>query len=367
MAKDKITIGNPILVNGQHHVDYLYGPYQSIEAALAFIPTSLRYVGMTVGIKVDTNVVKEYWFNGGIANANFTQKQPDNDGQDIQSLRDKVQFIESIIPSTVSENNMLVDREYVGKALSTDSAHYISDNGKPFSSYEDLLRYSGDLVSNDYAFVVNIADSGEVSYTRYKYNAPDRTWSIEYVLQSNSFGSEIWQHIVDAIDNLDDRLTNLDSRVQALEEQGASGGDADSVNGYKIQVLFPQEFNIETARPDTIYLLLQTSQDTVVNIPSNITINYTEGMSYVPTKGTGWKFKGTPSPCTGVGTFLFAIEPEIGYIWNDGTKSGKVLQVTVLEAVVTSWKFGDGFPIIFSGEGITSNWKFGDSFPIIFQ
>lgn len=365
MAKDNTALPYPLRVNGAKPLDYMYGPYESLTVAKTFIKPVLRYPGMTIGVIVAPNVIKEYWFNGGTADINLVEKQV-SDGQDLEAIKNRLKGIEDAVPQGTSEENPLVNKQGLYDAVISTSAHYISDKGKPFTSFDALEDYNGEVVNNDYAFVRGVSDLGTVTYTRYKYNQVVRMWAIEYVIDTSSFTPEELSDLQNTIAGLLNDVSSLKERVSALEQQGASGGDAESVNGYRIQVLFPQDFNIETARPDTIYLLRQTSQDIVVNIPSNITVNYSE-VPYTPTKGNGWKFKNIPSPCTSAGTFLFTIEPEIGYVWNDGTKSDKILRVTVLEAVVTGWKFGDGFPIIFAGEGITNNWEFGDSFPIVFQ
>lgn len=61
-----------------HNIDKWYGPYNSLSHADASIPYAMRSIGMTVGIK-DSNysenqLIKEYWYNGGVSSSNLVEK-----------------------------------------------------------------------------------------------------------------------------------------------------------------------------------------------------------------------------------------------------------------------------------------------------
>lgn len=63
--------------NPYPQMDKRYGPYKSISAALSALPTSVRCVGLTVGI--DTNgSIKEYWFKDGTSNSHLIEKLDDS-------------------------------------------------------------------------------------------------------------------------------------------------------------------------------------------------------------------------------------------------------------------------------------------------
>ena len=55
------------------NLDFKYGPYSSIAEALSNIPAELRVVGLTVGIRVNSTI-QEFWFNGGIRDADLVVK-----------------------------------------------------------------------------------------------------------------------------------------------------------------------------------------------------------------------------------------------------------------------------------------------------
>lgn len=79
MASEAIVIGKPLRVNGAKPIDYLSGPYASVQAALAAVPSALRYIGMTV-IVVTDNIPVEYWFSGGTGDANLVIKSSGGGG-----------------------------------------------------------------------------------------------------------------------------------------------------------------------------------------------------------------------------------------------------------------------------------------------
>lgn len=75
-----ITVGQLINNNASDeqfkpypNLDYKYGPYSSIAEALAKIPVEVRAIGLTVGIRTNSNI-KEYWFNEGVEDRNLVVK-----------------------------------------------------------------------------------------------------------------------------------------------------------------------------------------------------------------------------------------------------------------------------------------------------
>lgn len=328
MAKDNTALPYPLRVNGAKPLDYMYGPYESLTVAKTFIKPVLRYPGMTIGVIVAPNVIKEYWFNGGTADINLVEKQA-TDGQDIQSIKNRLEGIENSIPENTSEENPLVNIKTLTDKLSTDGAHYISNNGEPFSSYEELTTHLGYVYNNDYAFIKGVSDSGTVTYTRYKYNELLRTWAIEYVIDTSSFTPEELSDLQNTIAGLLNDVSSLKERVSALEQGSQNAQNAESVNGYRIQVMLPSNFNIETADPHTIYFLYKIG-DRIVAIPSKQVYTYVPGGSITPTTGVGWVFASTPEPCVNVGEYQYNVILALaGAMWEDGSTEGKTLEVEV--------------------------------------
>ena len=88
---------------------------------------------------------------------------------------------------------------------------YISDNGEPFTSKEELDAYVG-AQDNDYAFVV-ATDSGNKTYTMYRYDADATTpaWNKEYTLDCQSFNESQWAAIDSGITKDDvDKLVGVE-------------------------------------------------------------------------------------------------------------------------------------------------------------
>lgn len=87
--------------------------------------------------------------------------------------------------------------EFVNSSIATNTANYISNNGEPFTSVEQLEAYSGTVTNNDYAFVTGTDSDGNTYYDRYKatVNGETITWALEYRLNNSSFTAAQWSAI----------------------------------------------------------------------------------------------------------------------------------------------------------------------------
>ena len=87
--------------------------------------------------------------------------------------------------------------EFVNSSIATNTANYISNNGGPFTSVEQLNAYTGAVTNNDYAFVTGTDSEGNTYYDRYKatVNSSSVTWSLEYRLNNSSFTAAQWSAI----------------------------------------------------------------------------------------------------------------------------------------------------------------------------
>lgn len=106
------------------------------------------------------------------------------------------------------------------------------------------------------------------------------------------------------------------------------GGDAGSVNGYKIKALFPSQYNQETADENTIYFIFKVGSSNVPAIPETADIYHTPGSNgYMPTATTGWGFVTQPERITVAGTYNYEIKLTTGVYWGDGTKTNKIYTI----------------------------------------
>lgn len=87
--------------------------------------------------------------------------------------------------------------EFVNSSIATNTANYISNNGEPFTSVEQLEAYSGPVTNNDYAFVTGTDSEGNTYYDRYKATVSGETvtWALEYRLNNSSFTAAQWSAI----------------------------------------------------------------------------------------------------------------------------------------------------------------------------
>ncbi len=90
---------------------------------------------------------------------------------------------------------------FVNSSVATNTAYYVSNNGDPFTSVEELEAYTGEVSNNDYAFVTGVDESGNTYYDRYKATVADGnvTWAKEYRLNNSSFTAVQWAAIQSGI------------------------------------------------------------------------------------------------------------------------------------------------------------------------
>ena len=139
--------------------------------------------------------------------------------------------------------------EFVNSSIATNTANYISNNGEPFTSVEQLEAYSGTVTNNDYAFVTGIDSEGNTYYDRYKATISGETvtWALEYRLNNSSFTAAQWSAINSGItsalvakihthSNKDvlDGITSSDIAYWNSKQNILTAGDNITINGSTI-------------------------------------------------------------------------------------------------------------------------------------
>ena len=132
--------------------------------------------------------------------------------------------IEALIPAEATTGNQLADKAFVNSSIGTSTSNYISNNGQPFTSYADLVAYTGTVTNNDYAFVTG-EESGNAYYDRYKASVSGNvvTWAKEYRLNNSSFTAEQWAAINSGItDTLVGKITANETAISTEASRAAS-------------------------------------------------------------------------------------------------------------------------------------------------
>ena len=139
--------------------------------------------------------------------------------------------------------------EFVNSSIATNTANYISNNGEPFTSVEQLEAYSGPVTNNDYAFVTGTDSEGNTYYDRYKATVSGSavTWALEYRLNNSSFTAAQWSAINSGItsalvakihthSNKDvlDGITSSDVANWNSKQNSLTAGDNITINGSTI-------------------------------------------------------------------------------------------------------------------------------------
>lgn len=141
-----------------------------------------------------------------------------------QRLQGSINDINSLIPGQASADNQLADKDFVNSSIATSTAEFKGT----YDSLEELQEVEAD--ANDYGFVREEDEDGNVAFKRYKYS--DGEWLYEYTLNNSSFTSDQWKAINSAITSGDvEKLRSLMSREdldQKFEElSGSISGKVD--------------------------------------------------------------------------------------------------------------------------------------------
>lgn len=119
----------------------------------------------------------------------------------------------------ITGHSPLTDDEYttksfVNSSIANEAADYISNNGEPFTSLEELQEYTKThtVTNNDYAIVI-VTDGNGTRYDRYKYNESTGVWGFEYSINNSSFTEAQWAAINSGLTSakLATMLTEIDN------------------------------------------------------------------------------------------------------------------------------------------------------------
>lgn len=114
--------------------------------------------------------------------------------------------------------------DFVNSSVATNTANYISNDGEPFISVEELEAYPGTVTNNDYAFVTGTDSAGNTYYDRYKATVSGSavTWALEYRLNNSSFTATQWAAINSGITS--EKANYWDGKQDALTFDGTYNG-----------------------------------------------------------------------------------------------------------------------------------------------
>ena len=141
--------------------------------------------------------------------------------------------------------------EFVNSSVATNTANYISNNGEPFTSVEQLEAYSGPVTNNDYAFVTGTDSDGNTYYDRYKATVKGSsvTWSLEYRLNNSSFTAAQWSAINSGITSALVAKIHTHSNKDVLD--GITSSDVANWNSKQNSLTFDSEPTAGSKNPVT--------------------------------------------------------------------------------------------------------------------
>lgn len=170
-----------------------------------------------------------------------------------------------VMPNSINPVQNGAIYSFVNSSVSTNTANYISDNGEPFTSVQDLENYSGTVTNNDYAFVTGTDQDGNTYYDRYKATVSGSivTWAKEYRLNNSSFTANQWDTINSGLSASDKMIAgdgvsitqgsnNSTISLDAATPSSIGGvivGNGLSVSNGNISVNVDSEFNSSSQNP----------------------------------------------------------------------------------------------------------------------
>lgn len=124
-----------------------------------------------------------------------------------------IKGINAKIPTQASEDNQLADKDFVNSSIATATAEFKGT----YDSADELSGITADM--NDYAFVRETDENGNLLYKRYKYTESSG-WEFEFSLNNSSFTASQWaainsnitEALVQMLTGLPGQLTDLDNR-----------------------------------------------------------------------------------------------------------------------------------------------------------
>lgn len=136
------------------NLDSKYGPYTSTSAALTALTSTVRAIGLTVGIITNSTIV-EYWFKSGITDSDLVQKiaSTSSSGYNIYTVA-------RITTDTTTNLNTLFPSAIVGD-------HVIdTTNGGVYIKYATAswVKLNGSILTDTAPTVTRIADANVLSY-----------------------------------------------------------------------------------------------------------------------------------------------------------------------------------------------------------
>lgn len=92
MTKKTLNLTRGLEVRGKYsNIDFLYGPYTTLQAACKRIVEAVRQKGLTVGI-IERDSVVEYWWRDGIKDSDLILKNPSK--EKVEDLEERIDTLE---------------------------------------------------------------------------------------------------------------------------------------------------------------------------------------------------------------------------------------------------------------------------------
>ena len=296
-----------------HNHDDVYCTNEEHSADINQVNTALQSLNNKLNTK--TTALQTYIDNNFATIASIPTKTSDlvNDSNLVNSteLNSAINNITTLIPNTATEENKLVDKNFVNSSIATATAEFRGT----VENLEDLNNLSADI--NDYAFYKHTDDNGNTVFDRYKFN---NQWDYEYTLNNSSFTAEQWSAInseitLSLVNTIKDNATILNS----LSKVAKTGSYIDLID----KPIIPTKTSELTNNSG--YTTSEDIQTAIDNIPSAGFEDILEGV----TGRTKVEWNNLNA----------------GEYGSNSTYNGATLPPVMLESTTAFWNSGSGKPL----------------------
>lgn len=272
MTKKTLNLTRGLEVRGKYsNIDFLYGPYTTLQAACKRVVEAIRQKGLTVGI-LERGSVVEYWWRDGIKDSDLILKNPSK--EKVEDLEERVDTLEQGFDQTftLEEKQRLAgieaganntndeDVESWGFTKNKGTVTKVRINGQNINPDNnglidlgrvDVIQSESKLPS-DYQMsslsnndlTLNPGDSYDVAFSKLEKNINDNETITAAALNDlndkiNESDNQITEIKSELISEIDSKIDDVNNRLDNL-------GDLSITENYQLSDLVNEDLDIQS-------------------------------------------------------------------------------------------------------------------------
>lgn len=256
MTKKTLNLTRGLEVKGKYSdIDFLYGPYTTLQAACKRVVEAVRQKGLTVGI-IEENSVVEYWWRDGITDSDLILKNPSK--EKVEELEGRVDNLEQGFDQTFTSEEKQKLAEIEEGANNTDNEDVESWGFTKNIGTVTKVRINGQNIEPS---VDGLVDLGRIDIVQSDAKLPNdyemsdlsnNDLSLIPGESHNSAFSKLEKAIVEgehivatSLVDLDSRITDNSSEINNLSQKLDNLGDLSITENYQPSNLHNNDLDIQ--------------------------------------------------------------------------------------------------------------------------